>query len=442
VDEINSYQKYSTGIVIANRQIGTNILMPLLCALVTYKFAYHYYILMIPSLSTFFIRLYNVVTLLMLVFFIPTGFMVLLNIRQPKYRYLWPALVIPGCVVLNIFYVMITSGDISILSRSYVMAAAIGTNDSSGFYFAQINTWFGNMAVVLMLAISIKNVKEVINCIVASMTVMVIPILVIIMMHPSYIGLRASTFENVSFGGGLWNIGVIGFGSLSWLSFALLKHGTNRQKRFMVFSTILFVFVGIAGLSRTMVLMIVLSVSFYFLKTKKDIHWVGKVLLVCVMLFFFLFLQSDLLSVLLNRFGDSTSGTQNIRFKLWAAYLSHYDEYWLVGAPLGSVYNYYYDVNLFGRNFLPHSTPLNFLIRYGVFSLFAYLNLIRFSFLSGQKYYENSTVKICILAGCIAYISLVFINQTGFSESVFYIMFGLLLAFSRIAKEEAILKQD
>lgn len=53
MDEINSYQKYSTGIVIANRQIGTNILMPLLCALVTYKFAYHYYILMIPSLSTF-----------------------------------------------------------------------------------------------------------------------------------------------------------------------------------------------------------------------------------------------------------------------------------------------------------------------------------------------------------------------------------------------------
>ena len=174
---------------------------------------------------------------------------------------------------------------------------------------------------------------------------------------------------------------------------------------------------------------------FYFLIAKKDGKLFSKILLLALVVIAFVFIESDMVTSIVSRFNDSTSGSHNVRFSLWQAYLSHFKEYWLIGAPYGSVYNYYYDVNLVGEHFLPHSSVINFLVRFGLLCAISYLVLIKNAFFSIKKSSGLPINKIaCIRAGFVAYVSLAFINQTGYSEPIFYIMFGLLIAYSQIIK--------
>ncbi len=408
----------------------------IIAALATYKYVYNYYMLLIPGMRSVFVGLYNIVTLFFLLLYIPLFISVLSRIRYKEYKYLIPTIVIPACVILNIIYVMLTEGGLSIISRSYLLQAASGTNDSTGFYFSQLNTWLGNMAITLYLALRVKDKKEIADCVISSLAVIIIPLVLLIVIHPDYLGLRKDVFDGVSFGGGIWNIGTIGFGSLTWIAIALSHDFSKGKRNFAIFSIIVLIFVGVSGLSRTMILMIAFSFGLYMLISRKDTKFYLKILVVLVMVGIYFTLESDIVAALFQRFGDNTSGTNNIRFLLWKSYLSNYKEFWLLGAPLGSVYRYYHGVNLAGRYFLPHSTPMNFFIRYGIFALVAYLCLLKNSFFSIRKSPENEYYRNCIISGGIAYISLAFINQTGFAEPVFYVMFGLLMAFTRILNND------
>lgn len=405
-------------------------LMPLICAAATFKYAYTYYGFAIPALSGICTLLYQAISLFFMVSYIPLFFIVM---KRTNRLYI-PIFAIVLMMLINIFSVMVSTGNISIISKSYQMHAALGTNDYIGFYFSQINTWFGNMAIVLFLVNYVRNREILIKCIVSSMIVLIIPIILITAMHPSYLGTRESVYNNDTvFGGGLWNIGVIGFGSISWLGLALTEDAKKKQRRIIYSSVALFVFVGVAGVSRTLILMLAFSIVVFFMFTKKDMTWIGRSFLIIVAVLLFFVLEPEFILSLSKRFTDKTSGTHNVRILLWKAYLSHFKEYWLIGAPEGSVYNYYKDVNYFGEHFLPHCSLINFFVRYGVFSLWAYIILLKNSFLKIQKNKKvNSKTKICVLAGGVAYITLAFINQTGYAESVFYIMFGLYLAFYRI----------
>lgn len=224
----------------------------------------------------------------------------------------------------------------------------------------------------------------------------------------------------------------MGIGSISWLGLALVKDMTKNQKRFMILAVILFAFLGVAGLSRTLILMLALSACTYFLIAKKDGRLLSKVLLVLLALVAFIVLETDMVASVMSRFGDDSVGS-NMRFYLWKGYMANYKETWLFGAPYGSLYNYFYDVDLFGVHYMPHSAIINFYLRFGVFAMLAYLTLIKnafFSFRIGETFSRNQYA--CIIAGCIAYISLAFINQTGYAEPIFYVMFGLLLAYSNV----------
>ncbi|HFD2033363.1 TPA: O-antigen ligase family protein [Clostridium perfringens] len=407
--------------------------MPWVCAAAMFKFVYTYYSFAIPALSSVCTLLYQIITFTFLIMFIPLCIISLNRFYKP----LKPVMIIPLMVVINIVYIILDSGDISIISKGYKMAVAIGTNDYYGYYFSQINMWFSNMSIVLLIVKYVRNKECLIKCIVSSMIILIIPIIFIVATHPSYLGKRESNFDNgMEFGGGLWNIGVIGFASLSWIGFAIIQDAKKWQKRIIIFSTVLFVFVGVSGISRTLILMVSFSLLAYFAFAKKNLSLLWKMMLVFLAILLFCILESDIIMSILFRFSDNTSGTHNIRFKLWQNYLSHYKECWIIGAPLGSVYNYYRDVNLFGEYFLPHSALVNFFCRYGIIALGAYLVLIKNSFISIQKNsFVDKNVKICVLCGGITYITLAFINQTGYGESVFYVMFGLYLAFNKIEKE-------
>ncbi len=427
---------YSKRLIIDRNSIEH--LLPAYCVLMTYKTIYNYFIFLIPSLQGLWVLLYNFAVLTGLVLFIPLALHVMTKNR--RYRLLHPAIIIPLCVIINIIVVMFETGDVSMLSRQHILSLASGTNDARGYYFAQINTWFCNMSAVLMIAVFTKRFDTIKKCLLSAMATLFIPAILMVVIHPEYIGMRQSIVEgsNVVFGGGLWNIGVIGIGSLSWLGLAFLEDMTKRQRRFVIIAVALFAFLGIAGLSRTLILMLILSGCTYFLLAKKDSRLLTKILLISFMIVAFVLVEQGVVDALFSRINDtSTGGTHNIRFLLWGAYLSHFKEVWLAGAPYGSVYNYYHDVNLYGAYFLPHSSIVNFLVRFGLLCALSYLCLIKNAFFSSGKYDLSSiNRKACLKAGGVAYISLAFINQTGYAESVFYVMFGLLLAYSQLVINE------
>lgn len=411
-------------------------LLPFYCACVTYKTVYNYFIYLVPALESVWSLLYNMVTLFGLVMFIPLAFFTFLRIN--RYKRLWPALIIPLCVIINIVAVMFETGDITILSRDHFISFAEPLNHY-GFYFAQINTWFGNMTVVLMITLFASKKETLKKCVLSSIFMLFLPAILTVATHPELLGMRASTVEgsDVVFSGGPWNIGVMGIGSISWLVLALTKYMTKKQKCFAIIAVATFAILGIAGLSRTLLAMMALSGCVYFLLAKKDASLFTKVILIFIAVSVFIMLQTDLVEMLLGRFNNDASGTQNIRVSLWKAYIAHYKEVWLFGAPYGSVYNYYYDLSMFGLHFMPHSSIVNFFVRFGIFAALAYLALIKNAFLSfriGETLSRNQFA--CIIAGCVSYVSLAFINQTGYAEPIFYIMFGLFLAYSQILKKE------
>lgn len=410
-------------------------LLPFYCGCVIFKTVYNYFVFLVPALEIVWSLLYNIVTLFGLVMYIPLALFTFSRIN--RYKRLAPALIIPLCVVINIMMVMFETGDITLLSRDHFIAFA-DPNNAYGYYFAQINTWFGNMSVVLMIAVFASEKETVKKCIISSMFMLFLPAVLMAVTHPEFLGMRQSTVEGseVVFGGGLWNIGVMGIGSISWLALALARDMTKNQRRFIIIAVGTFSILGIAGLSRTLLVMLALSGCVYFLAAKKDASLFTKVILVLIAVVTFIVLETDVVDSLIGRLNDDTSGTQNVRLLLWEAYMSHYKEVWLIGAPYGSVYNYYYDVSMFGAHFLPHSSVINFFVRFGIFAALAYLSLIKNAFLSfriGETLSRNQYA--CILAGCVSYVALAFINQTGYAEPIFYVMIGLLLAYSNIYKK-------
>jgi hypothetical protein len=405
-----------------------------ICAIFIFKSTYQYYILLFPSLSFFITILYQVATVFCFSL-LPITLGIMVTRKTINWGLVRPAILILVCVILNIIIVMFQEANIEILSRSYTIPNAITTNDYTGFYFATINTWFGNIGCLLFVYFLIRNKKTLHKCIVTSMLMFVLPIVLIILMHPEYVGLRESLFSDIVFGGGIWNIGVCGFGSLAWLGISQISNISKKQKILIIFSIALFCFAGISGLSRTLIFMMIFSIFFYILFSKKDITWLKLICFIFAFIGVFIILENNIATAIIERLSRAdTSATQNVRWHIWKTYLSYVREYFWFGAPSGSVYNYYIDVNWKGHDFLPHSSVLNFLIRFGVFSLVGYLLLIKNAFIKSTI--KNRHISICLKAWVISYIALSFVNQTGYAGIEFYLGFGLLFATINIENQE------
>jgi hypothetical protein len=409
----------------------SHVLLPFLCVLAAYRTIFTYYIWLFPTLEGLFNTLYIVATFIFLLLF-PCMLLYIIIHRLYLGR-IKGAIFIVIAVLVNIIYVVISSGNTSIISRSFINTFAFGTNDVNGYYFAQINTWFGNVGLLLAAYIFIKDKKTLNNCIMALMWVFLIPTIITLIFHPEFIGQRESSISGLIFGGGLWNIGVIGFGSFSWLIFAQLNEFKRINKIILIISVVLFISSGLFGLSRTLIVMMVVSIGYYLIKRKKNKNWLFVVVSIAVIFGLFCLVESSVWDEILGRLTDATSGTSNVRLLLWTGYLGNIKEYWLLGAPIGSVYRYYKGVTYATHNYLPHSAIINFLCRFGIIAVMGYISIL-FQYFFGVN---NSTSasrrkRIILQSGCIAYMALAFINQTGYEESIFWITFGLIFALIKI----------
>lgn len=411
--------------------------LPLICGLITYKNFHNYYAFAFSNFSSVEMIFYNIVTFVLLASYIYLFFDFFHN-REPNSRkLLWPAILIPLAVLGNTLYVMIDTGSYDIISREYINRLALGTNDEKGYYFAQINTWFCNMAIILLIYKYMNSIDSMVRSVVSCVLVMAIPTILIVLQHPEFLGVRESYFndDSVNFGGGLWNIGVMAVGSLMWPAMMLMQYCSKKQKRIITSCLCLFVFVGVAGISRTLILMLIFSTSIYLLLAPKDNAWTKKVGVLLLAVSFMFIVEPGFIDSINERFHDHTSGTQNVRLLLWVAYMSHFSEFWIIGAPVDGIYNYFYDVDLIGEHFLPHSAVINFCARFGIIAAFSYLCLIKKAFFY-NRHLGLTNDKVYLFAGCAAYVILAFINQTGYAEPIFYVMFGILLAYRKIMNYE------
>jgi hypothetical protein len=267
--------------------------------------------------------------------------------------------------------------------------------------------------------------------------VFLIPIVFAIILHPEYIGLRESRISGITFSGSVWNIGVMVFGSFLWLIFSQYNEFTRVNKLISIISVMLFVSSGLFGLSRTLIVMMIASIGYYIIRRSKNKNWVFIVFSVAVTFGLFITIESSLWDEILYRFGDSTAGVSNVRLLLWPGYLTNLNEFWIIGAPIGSIYRYYWNITYGARNFLPHSSIINFFVRFGIIAVIGYLSiLIQYFFGLSNSSSALKNKRIILQSGCIAYVSLAFINQTGYQESIFWITFGLVFALIKIENNQ------
>ena len=230
---------------IINKPVYISNLLPFICALIIYKATVNYYYFLFPSFTPFWKLLYQAITLFCLIIF-PIMFIVILLSKKPfRWKLIYPSLLIPISVLINTFLVVLQEGTLEVLSRSYLIENAKSTVDYMGFYFACINTWFGNIGIMLLMTYFVNNKKVLTRCLIYSLFMFVIPILLLILLHPELIGQRKSQFGNIVFGGGVWNIGICAFGSLAWMAIAQIYEVSKRQKKFIVLSIILFCLQGL-----------------------------------------------------------------------------------------------------------------------------------------------------------------------------------------------------
>ena len=407
------------------------IFMPILCSMAAYRSIYNYYIWLFSPFSDVFEVLYTIITLCFFLLF--PVVMVYIGLHRIRLAQAKGIILIVIAVLINIVYVMTDTGNVEIILRSYVNQFAPSTNDEMGFYFAQLNVWFGNAAILLASYIFVNNKKTLNKCLMAMVWVFLIPIIFTLILYPEYIGERESFISEMNFAGGLWNIGVVAFGSFSWLLLAQRKELSRGNRLIALLAVILFICCGVFGLSRTLIVMLIMSYGYYILNIRKDSRWLFIVVVSIVFAGLFLTLQPSLWDEMVVRFTDSTAGLENVRVLLWANYLSGIDEYWLIGAPEGSVYRYFSGLTYATHNYLPHSSIINFWCRFGVLAVIGYLTIVRYYFIGLKaETLELTKKKVALQSGCIAYMSLAFVNQTGYEESVFWITFGLIFSLIKI----------
>ena len=110
---MNYYNQERRNSITVRKSLYASDFMPFVCAAATFKYAYTYYGFAVPALSGICDVIYQVITLFFLMAFIPLCFIV---IKKANRMYA-PIFIIVLMVLLNIVYVMLSTGSISIISH-------------------------------------------------------------------------------------------------------------------------------------------------------------------------------------------------------------------------------------------------------------------------------------------------------------------------------------
>lgn len=259
-------------------------------------------------------------------------------------------------------------------------------------------------------------------------------VIVPLVLYPNMIGIRATFSLNSIFWGGFWNPILISFVSTGWIFIGFITKETKFITKFFFSSLFLITwFVSFAGLSRTSLIILPLSLLVYSFSMGKFKNIFNSLISLSIIgLFIYIFFNTvftnflDLLSV--------KELANESRFFIWDEYLSFIDEYWLFGTT-----KYYRLYSSSGAG--PHSIFLNWFVQYGIIGLLFYLFLLSGIIKSIKKFKSsNRHLYSSLLSWLVTYLILVSINQTGFVTVSLYITMALIIKWSGFLKYEDIHK--
>lgn len=395
--------------------------------LITTKTAPAYYKLLYSPLGTV-LELGYQVLMLMGIVLVPLYVYALLRYRG-NYR-LWPFLAIIIIVLLKSIQYAILEGEWSAFLVDYI---AYPNLKAVGIYAREMLNWFRVFGVVAMVYMAVEDKKDLNRMLATIAIAFVIPMTAATIKRPDMIGVRMITVGGVAFAGSFWNLAVRIFICVFWLWFCQLKDADKRDKIIFGIAIALVIFGGTVGISRTFIMGFAVSFAVYILfciiyKQKLSMPVIIAAIVFIIVLPFMDFLVQSYQ----QRFEVIAEGTiANPRFVIWELYLSKINEYWLFGTQKGAWVRYAMELP---RLWAPHCTPLSWLIYYGLPGLFVFCALLFGIGKSAVVLAKTGEKKIVpfIFAWLAAYISVAFINETGFTTLETYIGFAMVLATIKV----------
>lgn len=251
-----------------------------------------------------------------------------------------------------------------------------------------------------------------------------------LVLYPEVIGTRISEYQGVHYSGGLWNSVLKSFVSSGWLILALLQK-YKKKKIVFVFGLTSFTVIWLgafAGLSRSFLLLTIISIIVYLFSSKAIKKYIQFFLFSIIIILIILNFMPQAIKGILNRLDHTIGNTSDEpRLMIWAAYLENYREYFLVGA-MGNFMDY--GPNLYPHP--PHSTYINYFVQYGVLGIITFLALLTNTFKNIFLIKRlDATQFSMLLAWFSAYIIQISISETGYADVSFYVG----LAFVTIWKQ-------
>lgn len=252
---------------------------------------------------------------------------------------------------------------------------------------------------------------------------------------PEYIGNRVSEINDIDFRGAFWNSSVISYMSVGWLLMSLSIMEKSRLKKtiaFLIF--VILVAGGLAGLSRAILLSVVVSTVVYLVFSNNLRRYLKSI----IVIFLIALIGFSMFQETVENFQDRLEGgidlKEESRVDIWQDYLESIPDYFLFGELEGDYKKYSSSVKRFG----PHSTPLNWFVQFGIFALIGFIILMLGIYKSAKLIRKKQSKQIAatIYAWLAAYLSIAVINETGFSELSVFGGIGLILAWGKILGKE------
>ncbi len=359
-----------------------------------------------------------------LLFTLPFWFYKTCSIKKLR-ELLMPLYLLLLIIVLKHIVLIAEYGGLGFLSPSFYSSYP---NFPEGFYIMGLQRWLTIGSLIMWIVYEIDS-KAILNkCLKVSAIAFLIPIILMIVCRPDLIGLRLVLVDNVFFGGGFWNIGVRGFLAFGWLWILMYFDKSQSNRKLFLAAAIISVVSGCFGVSRAIIVSVSMAILFYILFNIKSTRPIKVILTVAICVFaVYLFFGNTFIDAFIDRFknlNDVSSLEEESRFLIWKSYLSNISDYLFFGAPIGSYFRYAIPPKFCS----PHSSPMLWLVQYGVFALIAYLSLL-WKIVRNSKLL-NKDISHNILLWLITYISITFINESGYFTTETYI--GLALVFSTI----------
>lgn len=295
-----------------------------------------------------------------------------------------------------------------------------------GDYFIYSIDFISLILILFILINRLTSIKLIKQSIWAFGLGLLLSALIPLLFYPEYIGFRVNKIGSYEFTGAFWNSGVIAFLSIGWLLIALSTLEKQKVKKALpIFMFLTLAFSGIAGLSRALLVSIVSSIIVYLIIARKLKQYISFITVGIIAIIVFWFSFEDVVNNLMVRFEGGVNIEEEARTNIWLAYIKNIPNFFFLGEIDGDYRKYTNGV------FGPHSTPLNWLVQFGIFGLTGFvlllIGIVKSAFYIGKVH--TRVVSAPIFAWLIAYISTSFINETGFNNPTIFAGIGIILAW-------------